>query len=210
MYAPCTYVIMNTMAERTDEQLVIAYENGERDAFTVLLARHTDGIYNFTYRLTSNREEAADITQETAIKAWKNIDRFQVGQKWKTWIYAIARNTAIDHLRKKRSLVFTDTELASGENPAIDNKEDDLPLPDKVAMELEDKQLLGNALDKLSPLYREVLYLYYYEDMTLQEVADLLEKPIDTVKSQHRRGMKLLKTELLSLIPSESAPNYQG
>jgi RNA polymerase sigma-70 factor (ECF subfamily) len=107
-------------------------------------------------------------------------------------------------------LVFTDTELASGDNPAIDTQEDDLPLPDKVAMELEDKQLLGNALDKLSPLYREVLYLYYYEDMTLQEVADLLEKPIDTVKSQHRRGIKLLKTELLSLIPKESAPNYQG
>jgi RNA polymerase sigma-70 factor (ECF subfamily) len=77
---------MDTMTERTDEQLVIAYEEGERDAFSVLLARHTEGIYNFTFRLTGNRDEASDITQETAIKAWKNNERFQTRQKWKTWI----------------------------------------------------------------------------------------------------------------------------
>ncbi len=196
--------------DRTDEQLIIAYTEGEREAFPILLKRHVDGIFNFTFRLTGSREEATDITQEASIKAWKNIDRFKVGEKWKTWVYAIARNTAIDHLRKKRSLVFSDIELANGENPTIDNKEDDLPLPDKVAMELEDKKLLTTALDALSPLYREVLYLYYYEDMTLQEIANLLDKPIDTVKSQHRRGVKLLRTKLLELIPEKSAPNYQG
>lgn len=195
--------------ERTDEQLVIDYREGANDAFQTLLARHVAGIYNFTYRLVGNRMEAEDITQETSIKAWKNIDKFNVHEKWKTWIFAIARNTAIDHLRKKRSLTFSDTELADGGNPAIDNQEDTEPLPDKLAMQIEDKALLDTALNQLSPLYREVLYLYYYEDMTLQEIATLLAKPIDTVKSQHRRGMKLLREILFQLLPSEDAPNYQ-
>jgi RNA polymerase sigma-70 factor (ECF subfamily) len=196
--------------ERTDEQLVTLYREGASDAFQELLARHSDGIYNFTFRLLKNREEAQDITQEACIKAWRNIERFNTNEKWKTWIYAIARNTAIDHLRKKRSLVFSDTELSSGENPAIDNQKDDEPLPDKVAMQIEDKALLEKALDELTPLYREVLYLYYYEDMTLQEIATLLGKPIDTVKSQHRRGMRLLRDALIRIIPPEHAPNYQG
>lgn len=208
----CTdsYVIMSTLMERTDEQLVALYKEGASDAFQTLLARHVDGIYNFTFRLVGNREEAQDVTQEASIKAWKNIDHFNTNEKWKTWIYAIARNTAIDHLRKKRSLVFSDTELSSGENPAIDNQKDAEPLPDRIAMQIEDKALLEKALDALSPLYREVLYLYYYEDMTLQEIATLLGKPIDTVKSQHRRGMRLLREALFALIPPEHAPNYQG
>ncbi len=195
--------------EPTDEQLVTLYRDGAGDAFQTLLLRHVDGIYNFTFRLVGNREAAQDITQEASIKAWKNIDRFNTGEKWKTWIYAIARNTAIDYLRKKRSLSFTDTELASGQNPAIDNQEADEPLPDNMAMQIEDKALLERALTELSPLYREVVYLYYYEDMTLQEIANLLDKPIDTVKSQHRRGMKLLRDALFRLIPAENAPNYQ-
>lgn len=201
---------MNIRMERTDEQLVTLYREGASEAFQELLARHTDGIYNFTFRLLRNREEAQDITQEASIKAWRNIERFNTNEKWKTWIYAIARNTAIDHLRKKHSLVFSDTELSSGENPAIDHQKDDEPLPDKVAMQIEDKALLEKALDELSPLYREVLYLYYYEDMTLQEIATLLSKPIDTVKSQHRRGMRLLREALIRIIPPEHAPNYQG
>lgn len=195
--------------EPTDEQLVTLYRDGAGDAFQRLLLRHVDGIYNFAFRLVGNREAAQDITQEASIKAWKNIDRFNTGEKWKTWIYAIARNTAIDYLRKKRSLSFTDTELASGQNPAIDNQEADEPLPDNMAMQIEDKALLETALSELSPLYREVVYLYYYEDMTLQEIANLLDKPIDTVKSQHRRGMKLLRDALFRLIPAENAPNYQ-
>ena len=195
--------------EPTDEQLVTLYRDGAGDAFQRLLLRHVDGIYNFAFRLVGNREAAQDITQEASIKAWKNIDRFNTGEKWKTWIYAIARNTAIDYLRKKRSLSFTDTELASGQNPAIDNQEADEPLPDNMAMQIEDKALLETALSELSPLYREVVYLYYYEDMTLQEIANLLDKPIDTVKSQRRRGMKLLREALFRLIPAENAPNYQ-
>jgi RNA polymerase sigma-70 factor, ECF subfamily len=201
---------MSIDMEQSDEQLVIMYREGATDALETLLVRHADSIYNFVFRLVGNREEAQDITQETSVKAWKNIDRFDVAVKWKTWVYAIARNTAIDHLRKKRSLTFSDTELTSGENPAIDNQKDEGPLPDKLAMQIEDNVLLEQAITRLSPLYREVLYLYYYEDMTLQEIATLSGKPIDTIKSQHRRGMRLLGDILRALIPDAHAPNYQG
>ena len=195
--------------EESDEQLVIAYRSGARDAFPRLLSRHLDGLFGFAFRLVGNREEAEDIVQETSVKAWKNIERFREGERWKTWIYAIARNTAIDHLRKKRTLVFSDTELPSGENPAIDNQAEDSPLPDEVAMRAEDAELLGRALDGIPIIYREVLLLYYHEGMTLAETATALARPVDTVKSQHRRAIILLRKRLAELVPEGNAPNYR-
>jgi RNA polymerase sigma-70 factor (ECF subfamily) len=192
----------------SDEQLVTAYKAGREGAFTELVARHIDGLYGFAFRLTGSREAAEDIVQDSSVKAWRSIDRFREGERWKTWIYAIARNTAIDHLRKKRSLSFSDLELASGDNPVVDNLEGDEPLPNELAMRIEDKQLMERALADLSPLYREVLYLYYYEDMTLAEVATLLDRPIDTVKSQHRRGLAAMKIILSDLLKQGNAPNY--
>ena len=98
------------MDTRTDEDLVRAHRAGERDAFAVLANRYLSPLYNFAYRLSGKKEEAEEITQETFFKIWKHLPRFRTEEKFKTWAYAILRNSAIDALRKKRSAVFSDFE----------------------------------------------------------------------------------------------------
>lgn len=192
--------------ERTDEQLIAAYIEGEVGAFPIALERHLDGLYRYALRLTGNREIAEDIVQDTTIKAWKRLETFKQGERWSPWLYRIARNSAIDHLRKRRMNVFSDYEREDGENALTEGLSDDGPMPDLPSMREEDKKVLENALLELPLIYREVLHLYYDEDMTLAECAKTLERPLETVKSQHRRAILALRKRLVGSF----APNYQA
>ncbi len=192
--------------ERTDEQLIAAYIEGEVGAFPIALGRHLDGLYRYALRLTGNREIAEDIVQDTTIKAWKRLETFKQGERWSPWLYRIARNSAIDHLRKRRMNVFSDYEREDGENALTEGLSDDGPMPDLPSMREEDKKVLENALLELPLIYREVLHLYYDEDMTLAECAKTLERPLETVKSQHRRAILALRKRLVGSF----APNYQA
>ena len=92
--------------EITDKQLIDDYLNGNDAAFALLVQRQINPVYNFVYRLVRNTQDAEDITQETFVKMWKNLKRYNQDQNFKTWLFTIARNTAIDSLRKKKSFVF--------------------------------------------------------------------------------------------------------
>ncbi len=179
--------------ETSDKELILRHLEGDAQAFSLLVDRYLPQIYNFTYRLTRSKEEAEDTSQETFIKAWKHIDRFDTTQSFKTWIYKIARNTAIDHLRKKKQIQFSDMENAEGENPVIERSADTLPLPDELYRIAEEKKMLDKLLHALPPLYQEVLILYYRDELNFREIAEVQEKPIDTVKSQHRRALTQLR-----------------
>lgn len=179
--------------ERTDEALVLLYRGGEQAAFAELIARYTDSVYNFSLRLTGNTQDAEDITQEAFIKAWKHLDKFRADEKWKTWLFTIARNSALDLFRKKRGIQFSDMENAEGENWVMETTADEGPLPDSLAIMNEERELLGEILLKIPLLYREVLLLYYQEELNFREIAELTKKPLDTIKSQHRRGIMLLR-----------------
>jgi RNA polymerase sigma-70 factor (ECF subfamily) len=133
-----------------------------------------------------------DIVQDVFVKVWKNIKKFDINRaSFKTWILTITRNTVIDYLRKKKSVTFSS--LDSDEEPFTDSIEDDVILPDEALIKLEDKELLNNLLNKLPAHYKEVLVLYYQEDMTFNEIGQLLNKPLNTVKSYHHRALKKLK-----------------
>lgn len=93
--------------ERDDKRLITDAIQGDDDAFAFLVQRHLSAVYNFAYHF-AGKEEADDIAQETFLKIWKNLKKFRPGENFKTWMFAIARNTAIDHMRKKRESVFSD------------------------------------------------------------------------------------------------------
>jgi RNA polymerase sigma-70 factor (ECF subfamily) len=179
------------MPSESDEEIILLYKNGDEEAFKELINRYTAPLYNFTARL-SNKNDASDIVQETFIKVWKNIKRFDSKKaSFKTWIFTVAKNTTTDFLRKKKSLLFTDMEKDNDEdiNSFAENIPDESLLPDLVLQKLEDKQLLNKTLEKLRLGYREVLILHYQEDMTFEEIGEILNKPLNTVKSQHRRAL---------------------
>ncbi len=181
----------------TDEEIITLYKEGNVEVFKDLMNRYMSPLYNFTARIT-NKSEASDIVSETFIKVWKKLDHFDEKKaSFKTWIFTIAKNTATDFLRKKHSLLFSDiSNNTFGDkdggrdiNSFAENIPDEHILPDIALDKLKDKELLNNTLDRLSSNYREVLMLHYQEEMTFDKIGKILNKPLNTVKSQHKRAI---------------------
>lgn len=178
-----------------DVTLIQSYRAGDTNALRELVERYTDPIYNFTYKLGA-RDEAEDITQEVFIKVWKKIDSFdEEKSSFKTWLFTIARNTTIDYLRKRRPILFTtlDTEDALPFEESITDTE---PLPDIQFDATLNSEKIHRHLLELPEQYRSVINLHYTEEMTFDEIGKVLGKPLNTVKSWHRRALIKLK-ELL-------------
>jgi RNA polymerase sigma-70 factor, ECF subfamily len=180
--------------ENNDEYLVKEHLGGNQDAFRLLIERYTPSVYNFSFRFVGS-DYTQDIVQDVFIKVWKNIKKFDSRKaNFKTWVLTITRNTVTDYLRKKKSLTFSsfDTDEESYEA----NIEDDVILPDEALIKLEDKEFLNKLLDEMPARYKEVLILYYQEDMTFNEIGQLLGKPLNTVKSYHHRTLIKLRDEI--------------
>jgi len=181
--------------EENDENLIKEYLGGNQESFKLLIERHTSSIYNFSVRFVG-KDYAKDIVQDVFLKVWKNIERFDIKKaSFKTWIFRITRNTITDYLRKKKMIPFSF--LNSEEENFADSIEDEVVLPDEALAKIEDVELLNNLLNKMPINYREVLVLYYQEDMTFKEIGELLGKPLNTVKSYYRRALIMLR-ELLA------------
>ncbi len=181
--------------ERDDKRLIADAIQGDDDAFAFLVQRHLSAVYNFAYHF-AGKEEADDIAQETFLKIWKNLKKFRPEENFKTWMFAIARNTAIDHMRKKRESVFSDFADSEGENFLEDSLADTEALADEIFARAEEKRHLEKQIEELPPLYREALLLRYQSDFTFEEIGLILKKPLHTVKSQHRRALLLLRKSL--------------
>jgi RNA polymerase sigma-70 factor (ECF subfamily) len=176
---------------QSDEDLIFEYINGVDDSFKVLVDRYIASIYNFSIRFVGN-DYANDITQDVFLRVWKNIRKFNHKKaNFKTWLFTIARNTITDYLRKKKSISFSS--LNTEEENFEETIEDEVILPDEAMSKLEDKEFLNKLLDEIPGRYKEVLILYYQECMTFNEIGQLLDKPLNTVKSYHYRALSLLR-----------------
>lgn len=179
--------------EKTDQQLVLEYLDGDNASFDKILNRYLKSVFNFIYRFSGGIAEAEDLTQETFFKAWKYLNKFNQKDNFKTWLFTIARNTAIDFLRKKKDLSFSDFNDEDGENVITETLADPSASPVEDFKIVEKNELIERLLNKLAPKYREVLLLHYSHDLTFDEIGKILKKPLDTVKSLHRRALIALK-----------------
>jgi RNA polymerase sigma-70 factor (ECF subfamily) len=167
---------------------------GDTGAFAVLLERYLGMIYKFSYYYVRDAAEAEDIAQETFIRAWKHLKKFDQEKNFKTWLFAIAKNAALDFLKKKKPIFFSrmaenDDELAS--ILALSAEAGDSPdaMIDRKMLKAD----LEEALRKLPSAYQTVLSLRYNDNLKFIEIAEKLGEPIDTVKSRHRRGIIILR-----------------
>lgn len=119
------------MVEASDEKLIEQYLKGDEKSLEILINRHLKPVYIFVYRLVGSQSEAEDVTQVVFVKIWKNIKKFDTKKSFKTWMYRITHNTAIDYLRKKKAVPFSAFENEEGENPVLDSLVDLAPLPDQ-------------------------------------------------------------------------------
>ena len=180
------------MNEILDNDLIEKYLNGDEKSFEILIKKYLTRIYNFVLSIVLDKDIANDITQDVFVKAWKNIKKFNKDKSFKTWIYTIARNTSIDFLRKKKNINFSDLESDDSQDVLEKIPSEEL-LPDEI-LEIKDlSNVLQNAINSLSEKYKTVLLLHYKNDLTFDEISKILNRPIDTVKSQYRRALILLR-----------------
>jgi len=196
------------MKTYTDEQLVANYLNpvrsphhrcgsclrqltsngvkGDEKSLEILIKRYLKPIYSFTFRFVGNGQEAEDITQETFVKVWRNLKRFNRNKKFKTWIFQIAKNTSFDFLRKKKKISILSLEeyfyLADSKN-----------LPKEIFEKESIKEKIQKSIEKLSFKTKEVLNLYYTEGLNFREIAEISGESVNTVRSRHRRAILILR-----------------
>lgn len=181
------------MLDKTDQQLIAEHLAGDTQAFNLLAERYLTPLYGFLYRYVNNSADAEDLAQEVFVKALRHIARYDQDKKFKTWLFAIAKNTALDFLKKKKTLAFSDLVTPEGDNPTIDNLADPAPLPDDLFDQANLAETLKVALSNLPASYQQVLELYYREDLNLREIAEILGTSADTIKSRHRRALIMLR-----------------
>lgn len=180
------------MPEKRDEELVRRHLDGDQAAFAVLVDRYMRYLYNFVLQLVSDENAAEDIVQETFLKAWKHLSRFDQKKSFKTWIFAIAKNTAYDHLKRKKTIPFSTFENEEGEN-ALENTPAENDHPEDILDREATAEELDQRLSLLSPAYRSILMMRYRDDLSLHEIADVLGESYNTVKSRHQRALRGLK-----------------
>lgn len=184
---------------RSDSQLIADYLKGDEPSLELLIKRYFRPIYSFVYRYSGNAQDADDATEESFVKVWLHLKRFDQSKSFKTWIFSIAKNTAIDFLKKKKLIPFSEFENEEGENTFTETLADPAPLPQELLEKAGVAQMLSSAMDKLSPKYRMVLFLRYNDHFTFREIAEALGEPLHTIKSRHRRALIQLKKLLPKL-----------
>jgi RNA polymerase sigma-70 factor (ECF subfamily) len=168
--------------------------NLQLDSFEELAIPLFDQLYNFAHWLTQNRDEAEDLVQETYVKALKGFPSFQLGTNFRAWIYRILRNT---FLTSRKGLKVTMTvpldfdEDEEGPEPAIEHD-----TPETLLLTRSSREVLQSAIDKLPVHFREILLLCEVEEMSYQEISDMLAVPIGTVMSRLSRARQTLRNQL--------------
>ncbi len=174
------------------------------DNFTSLLESVLEPAYRTAYHLTRNEADAEELVQEAALLAYKGFHRFELGTNFKGWFMTILRNRFISGYRKKQREVPT-VDLEHAPDLYMYNKSLESGLatqtsePAKYVIERLDAEQVGDALAELPMEFREAATLYFTQDMSYQEIADVLGVPVGTVRSRLHRGRKLLQKKLWSL-----------
>jgi RNA polymerase sigma-70 factor, ECF subfamily len=173
----------------SDEALISAIAAGDRDAMHVLYVRHNVRVYRFVLRLTNDSSLAEDLVSEVFIDVWRGARGFKAKSQVSTWLLAIARNKALSAMRARLDEQLDDEMAASIADPAGD--------AETTANKRDRSAIVERCLSKLSPLHREVLDLVYYHEKSVDEVAQIVGAPANTVKTRmfyaRKRMEKLLE-----------------
>ena len=187
-----------SLAESTDEELILEFQNNNTiRAFEILVERFKNPLTNFVFRFLGDYEACSDVVQETFVKVYRYKDSYNSVAKFSTWIYTIAGNLARTEYQKRKRRKFFSI------NAFGENKDENFDIPDEsyrpdvmTDSGIKDK-IIQNALQKVSPVYREVVILRDIQELSYEEIAEITRITVGTVKSRINRGraqlQKLLK-----------------
>jgi RNA polymerase sigma-70 factor (ECF subfamily) len=176
--------------EMDDHELIACAQQGDRQAFTELVIRHQEGIVGLIYRMCGDLRLAEDAAQEAFVRVWQNLDRYKPGHAFRSWLYRIAANAALDFLRRERPT--TEIDSLSLIHPGAG--------PERSAEKNQQAAHVRSAIAQLSEPLRMVLILREYQELTYQEIAETLNIPLGTVMSRLNAARVQLRQELLVLL----------
>ncbi len=180
--------------EISDQDLVALVLGGDRNAFTDLVERYRNSVYNLTYRMLSESREAEDAAQEAFLRAYQHLERYDPKRSFKTWLLSIASNYCIDRIRKRR-LTWLSIDEPLPPHPALTSQETG---PERSAVLGERDSALYTLLETLAPDYRAAVVLRYWYDMSYAEIAEALDTTESAIKSRLFRARQSLAQELKS------------
>lgn len=179
-----------------DRILIIAARNGEPKAFEKLMQRYRKSVYYTLLKMVRNEEDAEDLTQEAFAKAFASIHNFDAKYSFSTWLFRIATNNCIDFIRKKKlqTLSIHASNSESGNSSGVTDVKDEDMNPNEQMLSDQRKKIVHDAVEKLSPRYRQLIELRFFQELSYEEIAETLELPLGTVKAQLHRAKELLNT----------------
>ena len=182
-----------------DVALVLKSKKGELSAFGELVEKHQSLVINFCYRMLGNREDAEDIAQETFLRAFAALHRFQPRAKFSTWLLTIARNLTLNLLRNRRKRVqsVSSTRRFDEERQTVDLLPADEPGPGQALLGKERAEWVPRALQELSDTHRNIILFRDFEGMAYEDIAKIMGCRRGTVKSRLFRAREQLREKLL-------------
>lgn len=181
--------------EWTDEAAVDLARQGDRDAFRVLVERHGRSAFRLAYRMIANEQDAEDITQESFLRAFKQLATFDGRASFRTWFYRIVSNCALDLIRKRGRMPQAAPSEESGNDPMLAVPAT-APTPDRLAMSGEVRERLGAALETLSATERTAFVLRHFEGLGIEEVSRVLGCAPAAARHSVFRAVQKLRREL--------------
>ncbi len=172
----------------TDEELARSAANGDEGAFAELVKRYLRPIFSFVYRYTESAD-AEDVSQDVFIRAWRAIESFEPEKRFKTWLFAIAKNAALDWLKRKKPTAFSNFDTEAGENVISDTVPDPSQDPNDLILRIDSREEISRVLGILNPEDRAIVLMRVRDELSFEEIAEVFGKPLNTVKSRYRRAI---------------------
>ena len=180
----------------TDSDLVLRAIAGREDGFEELVRRYQRPIAAYVYRMVGDYDSALDLTQEVFIKVYASLERYRSEYKFSTWIYKIAHNAAVDHLRRystREQALVSDTDGTPYDLLIESNR----PTPEQESERSERRAEIEAVVDQLPPAYRELVVLRHSHDLSYDEIAEVTALPLGTVKNRLFRAREVMRQHFL-------------
>lgn len=176
-----------------DDELVQRAAGGEERAYNELVKKYEKGLYYHILKMIRDKNQVDDLVQETFVKAFDNLNSYSTSYAFSTWLYRIATNHTIDYLRKKKLQTLSiDEPLKTGEGEMKLQLPDENAATDRIIIKKQRQKMVQQAIDDLPAKYRKVIYMRHMEEKSYQEIAEILDKPLGTVKAHIFRARELL------------------
>ncbi len=184
-----------------ETQLVKNAKEGDGKAYDELTILYKDAVYGIIYRMVHNKQEAEDLTQEAFIKAYNSINSFNEDYAFSTWLFKIATNNCIDFFRKRKLKTYSMDQTIKYKDDEIQQEyADEDPTADNLMLADERSKMIHKAILELPEKYKTAIILRHHDEKSYEEIAQILDLPLGTVKARIFRAREMLKKSLKEIL----------